>query len=166
MVKAQMEIQQMTFMILAVFMFFALAGLFFISIYVGDLKDQASALEKEETISSIEVIASMPELAYDSSEMMMIDSDKAQVMANQFSNNYSAIWPVASIELYKVYPDFDEVVECPGTNCNYYKIYDNGQNNTQTYASFVSICRKEKESGYIFEKCEIGKLVVGVEIDD
>lgn len=157
--KAQMEIQQMAFMIIAVFIFFALVGLFFITIQVSRLNSNAAELEKEQAVSSIRVIADMPELIFDSGSSMTIDEDKVKVMVSNFGEKYENFWPVASVELYKIYPAFDEVIECPSSNCNYYNIFDNGQTNVQKYSSFISICSEQKS---VQPRCDIGKLVVGV----
>lgn len=160
--RGQMKIQQMSLMILAVFLFFVLAGLFFLRIQFRGLKGDASHLQKEQSISSLEVIADMPELNYDSSDSMTLDEDKLRIMPGTLGDDYSSFWPVASIEVYRIYPKFDKIKECPGPDCNYYKIYDNGQKNKKTYSTYVSICKKVKESGSTYDRCKIGKLVVGV----
>lgn len=164
--RGQMKIQQMAFMIVAVFFFFVLVGLFFLNIQLKDVRGGAAQLQKEQAISSLRVIADMPELNYDSSETMVIDEDKLRIMSGNFSYDYELFWPVASIGVYKVYPSFDTVIMCPGTDCNYYNIYDNGQTNVKTYSTYVSICKEVKESGSIYDKCEIGKLVVGMNINE
>ena len=99
----QMKIQQMAFMIMAVFLFFILVGLFFIGIQFKDVRGSAAQLQKEQAISSLRVIADMPELSYDSSETMTVDEDKLAIMSGNFSSSYDVFWPVASIGVYKVY---------------------------------------------------------------
>ena len=161
--KAQMKIQQMAVMIVAVFFFFILVGLFFLGIVFKDVKGGAGQLQKEQAISSLEVIADMPELNYDSSWSMSVDEDKLRIMSGEFGDTYDLFWPVASVGVYKVYPRFDEIVECPGSpDCNYYEIYDSGQSDVKTYSTYVSICKKVRESGSTYDDCEVGKLVVGV----
>jgi len=162
----QMKIQQMAFMIVAVFFFFVLVGLFFLGIRLNGIKGSASQLQKEQTISSLGVIADMPELNYDSSESMTIDEDKLIVMSGTLGKDYDLFWPVASIEVYKIYPSFTSIKECPSVDCNYYMIYDNKQNNTKAYSSYVSICKKVSERGSVYDRCEVGKLVVGMKIHD
>ena len=162
--KGQMKIQQMAFMLVAVFFFFILVGLFFLGIQLGDVKGNAAQLQKEQAISSLGVIADMPELNYDSSSSMTVDEDKLRIMSGDFGNNYDLFWPVASVEVYKIYPSFDEIIDCPGVDCNHYELYDNGQDNTKTYSTYISICKSVKERGSIYDVCEVGKLVVGVKI--
>jgi hypothetical protein len=73
--RGQMKIQQMAFMIVAVFFFFVLVGLFFLEIQFKDVKSGAADLQKEQAISSLRVIADMPELNYDSGETMTVDEE-------------------------------------------------------------------------------------------
>lgn len=164
--KADMQIQQMAFMIVAVFIFFGLVGIFFINIQIKKLGGNAASLQRDQAISSLQVIADMPELAFKSSETLVLDEDKLRVMSEDFGKNYESLWPVASIDVYKIYPKPEKFIKCPAQNCNHYKIYDNNQTSKQTYSTFVSICSKQKESGSFYERCEIGKLVVGVNINE
>jgi len=162
--KGQMKIQQMAFMIVAVFFFFVLVGLFFLEIQFKDIKSGAAQLQKDQAISSLKVIADMPELNYNSRESMMIDEDKLKIISGNFGLDYDLFWPVASVGVYKVYPAFNEVKKCPGFGCNFYEIYNNEQKNVKTYSTYVSICKKMKEYGSVYDRCEVGKLVVGVKI--
>jgi len=160
--KAQMKIQQMAFMIMAVFFFFVLVGLFFLGIQFRGVGESAQQLQKEQVLSSLEVIADMPELNYNSKWSMALDEDKLRIMSGSFSEDYGEFWPVASIKVYKVYPKSENFVKCPALDCNYFEVYDSGQKNVQTYSTYVSVCRKVRESGYTYDRCEVGKLVLGV----
>lgn len=162
----QMKIQQMAFMIIAVFLFFMLVGLFFINWQFKDVKGSYAELQKDQAISSLSVIAGMPELNCEDRVDLCLDEDKLKVMSGNFSDAYLDLWPVASIKVYKVYPAFEESVECPALNCNYYDIYDGGQTNLKEYSTYVSICNRVKESGYVYDKCGVGKLVAGVKINE
>ena len=160
----QMKIQQMAFMIVAVFFFFVLVGLFFLGVLFKDIRGSAVQLEREQVISSLRVIADMPELNWDSSKSMMVDEDKLRVMSGDFGRAYDDFWPVASVGVYKIYPEFGEVKKCPGVGCNFYEVYDNGQSDVRVYSTYVAICSRVRESGSVYDKCEIGKLVVGTKI--
>ena len=162
--RGQMKIMQMAFMIIGVFFFFVLVGLFFLNFMIGDVQSGAYELQKRQAISSLEMIAGMNELSLDSRESMMLDEDKLMVMSGGLGDGYEDFWPVASLRVYKVYPTFSEEKKCPGIDCNYYDIYDSGQVDVVTYSSFVSICKRVKEFGHIYDKCEIGKIVAGVKI--
>ena len=160
--KGDIRIQQTAFMILAVFFFFVLVGLFFLGYYSRDLKARTHELEKKQTIASLQTLIDMAELSYDATgyEYLSLDEDKILVMSVEV---YSTIWPVSSIKIYKVFPAFDKLVKCPNPECNYYVVYDSGQEEVEEYSTFVSLCRKNKEFGSIYDKCEIAKLSAGVE---
>jgi hypothetical protein len=158
----QMKIQQMAFMIMAVFFFFVLVGLFFLGISFRDVGDSAQQLQKEQALSSLEVIADMPEFNYDSGAAMALDEDKLRIMSGNFSEAYGDFWPVASIRVRKIYPKPEKFVKCPALDCNSYEVYDSGQKSVQTYSTYVSICKKVRESGYTYDRCEAGKLELGV----
>ena len=162
--KGQMKIQQMAFMIVAVFFFFVLVGLFFLGVSLKDVRGSAAQLQRDQAISSLGVIADMPELNWDSSKSMMVDEDKLRIMSGGFGTSYGEFWPVASVGVYKIYPTFGEVKKCPGVGCNFYEVYDNGQSDVKVYSTYVSICSRLRESGSVYDKCEIGKLTVGTKI--
>ncbi|MCK4649921.1 hypothetical protein KAT36_01685 [Candidatus Pacearchaeota archaeon] len=160
----QMKIMQMSFMIIAVFFFFILVGLFFLGIAFKDIRSGAEQLQREQAISSLEVIAGMNELAYYSGESMSVDEDKLRIMSGSLSVDYGEFWPIASLEFHKVYPAFDEVVKCPAVGCNYYEIFDSGQRDVEKFSSYVSICKRVREFDSVYNRCEIGKIVVGMRI--
>ena len=162
MVRGQMKIMQMSFMIIGVFFFFVLVGLFFMGILFKDVRGGAEDLAREQAISSLESIVAMSELSYDSRDSMNVDEDKLRVMAGGFGDKYEEFWPIASLEVYKIYPSFDSVVKCPAVGCNYYELYDSGQRNVEKFSAYVSICKRVKEFGSVYDRCEIGKIVVGV----
>jgi hypothetical protein len=168
-----MQIQQMVFMILGIFLFFILVGLFFLSVSLGGLRRSASELNEEQALSSLNVLADMPELNYDSRSSLTLDEDKLRVMSGSLGNTYEGFWPVASIKVYKLYPRFDSPIKCPAADCNYFDVYtpsgyenlsagDSDEESIKTTSTYVSICKITKTSGYVYDDCEVGKLVVGV----
>jgi hypothetical protein len=157
-----MKIQQMAFMIVAVFFFFILVGLFFLGWQYKSLRGSYESLEAEQAISAMNSIIDLTELNCEADRSLCLDEDKLQVMVRKQS--YSEIWPVASIKVYKVYPKFDSVVKCPSSDCNYYEIYDSGQENLKSVSTYVSLCKKKSEQGYVYDDCEIAKIVVGQEM--
>jgi len=157
--SAQLKIQQMAFMILAVLLFFVLVGLFFINFQFKDIRQGFSELQKKQTISALTVLADMPELNCDSGESFCLDEDKILIMT---SNQYEKFWPVASIKVYKINPFAEKWVKCPASGCNYYEIYNSNQKNVKEYSIYVSICKKIKEFDYVYTKCQTGKLSAGV----
>ncbi len=159
--KGQLKIQEMAFMLLAVVIFFAIAGMFFLVIMYNDLVKSANLLEKEKAISTAISIANTPE--FSCGEALCIDADKLLVMQNR--QDYEDFWPVASIVVTKVSSD-KETIECSEKNypsCNYFKVYDRGIKNIEVVETFVSLCGKDKANEYIYNKCELGRVLVGFE---
>ncbi|MCH7850332.1 MAG: hypothetical protein IH845_01685 [Nanoarchaeota archaeon] len=164
--RAQMKIQQMSIMIVTLFFFFMLVGLFFVKIQLSGLQESSEYFAREQAISSIEIIANMPEFHCTSKESMCIDEDKIRVLSGNASKIYGDFWPVASIEVYKINTEFDEKIKCPLANCNYYNVFDNEGKSSQKYSTFVTLCKRVREGTYVYDKCEIAKLVVGAKIRD
>jgi hypothetical protein len=166
MVKAQMKIQQMAFMIIAVFIFFVMVGLFFLNYHVRTISYSYNEIQEQKAVSSLSAIANMPELNCEDSKENCIDLDKLKVIS-QFSQNYTSLWPVYSISVYRVAAEGDEIifgneVRCPATGCNVYHILES-EETTSTYSKFVNICSKQRrQDNRIYDQCEIGKLVVGI----
>jgi len=189
--RGQYKIQQMAFMILAIFFFFVLVGIFFIGWQITGLKSDFSKLQEEKALSALKVIAGSTELNCEQSEDWCIDKDKLVAYAEN-SYLYEDFWSAASIEVLMVYPrgntrervavssnssggssssnpnvqfssgrsgggastggggvsddegfeDFvtygGDPIKCPGPNCDFYVLYDNGQKykQNQTHPSF------------------------------
>lgn len=168
--KAQYKIQQMAFMILAIFFFFVLVGIFFIGWQYAGLRQEVAFLHERKAFSGLKVVADTPELHCDAHRDFCIDKDKLTAFSEN-SHLYKDFWSVASIEVLMVHPkrddtreygEFDkdyEPVLCPQPNCDYYILYDSGQKNKKTVSAYVNVC-SEIERG--IEVCELAKLMLGV----
>lgn len=159
--KAQFKIQQMAFMIVAVTIFFILAGMFYIAIYIQGAAREANEQRERRAFINAEIFAETPELTCGS---YCIDTDRLLVLKNRTS--YNDFWPYSSIEVIRIYPK-NTRKECTFSNypfCDTYTILDKKIENTRKVANFVALCRKESLGGYIYRKCELGKIMLGVEI--
>ena len=157
--KSQLKIQEMAFMLVAVVILFVLAGLFFIGISYRDLYKSANIQERERAVSLIAKLADTPEFSNGDGA---IDTDKLLFL--QERANYEGFWPVASLEIRKIYPE-ESGRKCTSRNypdCDYFKIYDSGVSRDKV-STFVALCRKEEKDGYWYDKCELGKIIAGVE---
>ena len=167
--SAQYKIQQMAFMILAIFFFFILVGLFFIGWQVVNIQQSHARLQEEKALSALKVIADSSEFNCDANQDWCIDKDKLTAFTH-YADLYSDFWSVASIELLIVYPpriEKDstnyEPILCPDVGCDYYKLYDSGQRNRRIYSAYVSVCEDIDRSHTI---CELGKLMLGVVVHE
>jgi hypothetical protein len=167
--KAQIEIQETAFVLLAVIMLAVILLLFFIRIQSSSLKGSANELREKNVVSNLGVIASMPEISCSqtfSSSLkagvigMCVDEDKL-IEFKRYSQNYR--WQgISKVEIRRIYPPASGECSSSSQNrtCSNYILYDNGNStNVVGMASFVSLCRQEKE-GY---DCNIAKLIVSTQ---
>ncbi len=164
--KAQLKIQEMSFMLVAIVIFFIIAGLFFIVIQYGNLQNKANELAEQKAISTISKLASTPE--FGCGEPLCVDTDKIMALKNK--QDYQGFWgdDIKSIEIVKIFPrTVQDEIECRVNNypnCNAYTVYGKEVKNQRTISTFVTLCRIEEKNNYIYEKCEIGKIMAGYEI--
>mgnify|MGYP001573404596 CR=1 FL=1 len=160
--KGQMKIQQMAFMLMAVVLFFILAGLFWISIQYVQLHKDATRAEEEKAIIAASFLGESAEFACSENlGSYCVDTDKLVVLKDKQA--YKNFWPYVYIELRKT--GKEKEIECNKANypnCNLYKILDTGKKSTREARSFVALCRKEGE--LVYTKCELGELVIGYEV--
>jgi len=164
--QAQLKIQEMSFMLLGVVLFFIIAALFFIAIKYRGMYNTSNQLEQEKTLSTVAKLADTAE--FTCGKPLCIDADKIMVLKDRKA--YAGFWePIKSISVVRVFPPTNEtLVECSKSNypnCNYFKIYDSGAQNQETFDTFVSLCRKDNKNDYKYEKCELAKIVAGFEVN-
>ena len=162
MVRGQMKVQQMVFMLLAVTLFFILAGLFIFTIQFSKLKGSAAALDEKNALLLVTKLANSPEFscgdAFGESLSNCVDSDKLMAL-KQNIQAYSKFWDVDNIEVRKIYPTSNEV-ECTTTNypnCDIIKIKSGGI--SSEFSNFVSLCRKSQDEK-IYNQCDMAKLII------
>ncbi len=164
--QGQMKIQQMAFMLMAVTLFFVLAGLFIITIRFSGLKQSAEALDEKNALLLVSKVADSPEFscgsAFGEPKTNCIDTDKVMAL-KPYIDKYSGFWGVDGLEIRKVYPGGEET----GTECTAENYPDCGKimlvaaGSGTGVSNFVSLCRKENmENGIIYDKCEIGRIIV------
>ncbi|MEM4719409.1 MAG: hypothetical protein QXG18_00900 [Candidatus Pacearchaeota archaeon] len=166
--KSQMRIQQMAFMIVAVFFFFILVSLFLLQIFVSEINYSVQEREREQALNFLDSLSELPEFSCSENNFFCLDEDKLLVLKNSEINNlYSDFWPVSSIKVYKIKGE-SKIVECPSQNCNFYNIFeDKNQKQKMEISSYVLICKKILDnSGNVNDLCELGKLLVGMKIRD
>lgn len=154
--KAQMKIQQMTFMLVAVVLFFALVGLAFLSIRIYNIKKMASSLEEENAMLLVSKLADSPEFScgnsFEGSRISCIDEDKIMALKQRIGK-YSDFWGVVKIEIRRVYPN-EGVIEI---------FSKSGVKTLPDVSNFVALCRKEESEAGAYNKCELAKLIISSE---
>ncbi|MBU0894367.1 MAG: hypothetical protein KKF48_04775 [Nanoarchaeota archaeon] len=169
--KAQLKIQQMAFMLIAVTIFFALVGMFVLVFKFSELKESASLLEEKDAILLAEKLANSPEFScgdsFGTHKLNCIDADKIMILKSRISR-YSNFWGSSNIEIRKIYPGITGKVLCNSgnyPNCNIIRLISDEITGVDA-STFVSLCRKELDTGSdlgFYNKCELAKLMVSYE---
>lgn len=165
--KGQLKIQQMAFMLVAVFFLFILAGLFFLSISLYNLKKTAVNLEEQNSMLLASKLANSPEFScgnsFGGSRLNCIDFDKLIVLQD-LKNQYADLWGVAKIEVRKIFPADNSICSDENyPNCGVINILDKKVNTLPAASNFVSLCRKEANERMIYDKCELALLLISSE---
>ena len=166
--KAQLKIQQMAFMLMAITLFFVLVGMFVLVFRFSGLKESATALEEKNAMLLVIKLANSPEFscgeAFGSNRINCIDSDKV-MMLKENTAKYAGFWGVAEIQIRKIYPNTGGIICTPTNyqNCDIIEVFSKNVNSLPPASNFVSLCRKESYNEEIYNKCELAKLMVSSE---
>ncbi len=154
--KSQLKIQQMAFMLMAVFIFFVLAGLFYIMSQSNDIRAKANLLERNRAIGLANNLVDSAEFTCGP---YCIDADRAMVLSKR--GIYQNLWQVSSIKIRSIGNEKDVLcTEANYPDCNLIKVYDKKVGEISVY-SYVSVCKRVKNNEYVEYKCELGKFIVG-----
>lgn len=155
--KGQLKIQQMSFMLIAVIVFFMLVFLFYLIISTAGLKKEHQELEREKAIGLVSKIASTAEFRFEGLANS-VDEDKVMILKGE--ERYKDFFGVDGIIIKKLFPE-TENVECTLStypDCDTIKLFTN--NESGSVSSFVSLCRKEVSGGHTYNKCGLAKLMI------
>lgn len=166
--KAQLKVQQMAFMLMAITLFFVLAGMFVLVFRFSGLKETATSLEEKNAMLLVAKLANSPEFscgkAFGSNRINCVDADKV-MMLKEHIEDYSTFWGVADIRIRKIYPDNGELV-CTAANyqkCGVIELLSKEVNLLPASSNFISLCRKESYNEGVYDKCELAVLIVSSE---
>lgn len=164
--KAQMKIQQMAFMLMAITLFFLLVGILVLVFKFSGLKDSATALAEENAMLLVTKIANSPEFscgeAFGTGRINCIDWDKVMMLKENYER-YSEFWGVTNIEVRRIYPTGEEILCTTGNypNCNVVRVGSQEVEGTDM-SNFVALCRKAY-ADEVYDKCELAKIIVSYE---
>ncbi|MDP3881786.1 MAG: hypothetical protein Q8Q31_02815 [Nanoarchaeota archaeon] len=164
--KAQLKIQEMAFVIVAIIIFFFIAGIFVLNLWGTGLKKDVEMQRVEKAGEIALKIADSPELSWSSSSSLCencIDLDKALSMKEMISqgSNYKDFWrsDISAIRIVLIHPK--KTGECTKFNypeCGTITLFNKSED-FQYFGSYVSVCRYDEKKGGYF-KCELGKIEV------
>ena len=141
--KAQVKIQEMAFVLVAVVFLFALLFLFFARFQSSQIQERVTEVREARTITMLRVVTSFPELRCSksfgsASEINCIDKDKLMVFdeSSSMQNKYSSIWRsvfISKITIDEIYPQDES-----------YIIYDNSNagDSIITYSTYIPLCEE------------------------
>ncbi len=160
--RAQLKIQQMAFMIIAVFIFFVLVGLFALNLVLSNMHKQANLIGEERAKLGVMSVIETPE--FSCGKPNCVDADKLIGIANR--QGYSGYWFFSSLEVIKLGKNESAMIDCNKANypnCDKFIVYDKNIANQRKISNFIVLCRKEYENSYTYDKCEMAKIIVGIE---
>lgn len=163
-IRAQIHIQEMAFVLLALILLFGLILLSFTMFQMAKTQQLAKTLQKEKIVSMLDSIANMPE--FSCKKAYCLDEEKIiSYIEKENKETYNNLWKkskIAIIKVERIYPK--KTGDCNAINypnCKTYIIYNSGKD-YQAYSTFMPLCYYSDEISFV--KCDIAKLIVGFEI--
>lgn len=157
----QLKIQQMAFMLMAITLFFVLAGMFVLVISITNLRGTALELEEKNAMLLVSKLANSPEFScgesFGSNRINCVDGDKIMMLKENIAR-YDNFWGVSNIEIRKTGEDqtICKIENYP--NCGIIKLRETKI--TSEFSNFVSLCWKDTYESKIYDKCQVAKLMV------
>lgn len=152
--KGQMKIQEMAFVLVGIFIFFALVLIFYANIRFSGIRQDAQDLKDTAAKELVKTIAGSPEFSWEGCQNC-VDLDKVFLLAE--SKKYAGFWGLDYLKVERVAPRY-KPRQC--TRGNYPDCTDITIINSSNYGSpawsYVSLCRYE--AGEEYTKCELGKI--------
>jgi len=168
--KAQLKIQQMAFMLMAITLFFVMVGMFVLVFRFSGLKESATILEEKNAMLLVTKLANSPEFSCGEAfgiKINCVDADKVMMLKENI-DKYSKFWGVAEIKIRKIYPDNGNIICTPGNygNCGVIDVLSKNVNKLPPASNFVSLCRKDSYNDEAYDKCELARFMVSSEDKD
>lgn len=165
--SGQLKIQQMAVMLIAITMFFALAGMLVLATQFSNLNQRATAIQADNAKLLVAKIADSPEFSCGSSfgtgMGSCIDADKVINLKEKISDYGNGnFWGVDGIEIRKIYP-LGSGIECSLLNYPNCDIITLVNSTGIGVSNFVSLCGKINVDGNPYNKCEMAKIIVTYE---
>ena len=160
--KGQIKIQETAFMLVAVLLFFILAGLFVVSVIYSNLREQATDISADKTYAVISNLANSAEFSCSISKPNCVDADKVLILTTKPA--YEKFWQFSSLKIIREsgLNKKEDLIECKlgnYPNCDELVVFDKNINNVVMVESFIALCRKENN----YDKCEIAIFEAGYE---
>ena len=155
----------MMIMLLAVTLFFVLAGMLVLVTQVSNLKASSTIIQSDNAKLLASKIADSAEFSCGASfgtvEMSScIDADKVINLKN-FIKEYGGgnFWGVQGLQIRKIYPD-NSGIECTSSNFPNCDVITLIPINGTGVSNFVSLCGQYNVNGQIYSRCDLAKIII------
>ena len=156
--NAQMKIQEMAFVLVAIMIFFGIVAIFYLKVSLSNLKGNVELQRGQEANELVRKISSAPEFYLNKECDGCIDMDKVLLLKER--KNYQGFWNLDYLAVEVIYPNSNKTEECTRSNfpnCGIVTIINKTGNTGIPASAFVALCRQEfKQQGYV--KCDLGKI--------
>ena len=165
--KGQVKIQQMAFMLIALFIFFALVGMVLLVFTFSKVGDAATELREKNAMLLASKLANSPEFAcgdsFGNNKLACVDFDKVMALKANIGR-YDKFWGVSNIEIRKVSSNA-EILCTQGNypNCDIIRLREKDILGFDS-SNFVSLCHKESNLEGFYDKCEVARLMISYEV--
>jgi hypothetical protein len=155
--KGQMKIQEMSFVLVAIMIFFGIALLIFLKVTLGNLGKDVVNQRAEEANELVRKLSETPEFSFTSFGDCSgcIDMDKALALKER--KNYLGFWNLEYIQFETRYPL--KTGECTRANypdCGTITIGNNSISG-EVRSSFAALCRVDFQYSP-FSRCDLGMI--------
>lgn len=159
--KAQLKIQQMAFVLVALMIFFGLVAVIYFSIWSSGIKESATQRQEEEALQIALAFTGSPEFAFTSSSDCSSCVDLEKIVSLD-KDVYKNLWNLDYLEVQIIYPEPQSPnTICSSSNlaaCGKIEIIPRKSNLGSTSSVFVSLARRDPDTRDF--KYEIGKIIV------
>ena len=155
----------MAFVLVAMFVFFGLAALFFITVNLSGTRQAVQDLERDSARELAYQLANTPEFKWtDNSCNNCVDALKV-LLVKQERAIYLPLWNLDYLSIELIYPNKEgECTLANFPNCKTITLANNSAYYGVPANAYISLCRNEKiETGGSFEKCEIAVIKASFE---
>jgi hypothetical protein len=160
-IRSQMKVNEMIFMILGLVIFFAIVLMFWLSVSLSGLKGDVAQSSRNRAITLVSGIADSPEFNCVGKMGACVDEDKLAALVNY--PIFKSFWMVDGLVIERISStSSNKTIECSPSNyprCNTYTL-KKAMNNTLPDSSIINLCRVENANGYIYDRCEMGRITV------
>ena len=130
---------------------------------LSDVRNKASELDEENARYLVSRLANSPEFScgnsFGTSRVSCVDLDKVIALKKNIKK-YNDFWGVENIEIRKIFPSGN--ISCSlgnYPNCDVISLIK-GESQGFVVSNFVTLCRKDRYEGEVYDKCESGRIMI------